>query len=187
MKDYAKLIMVLTCICLISGVLMAFVYGLTEEPINRARENSRMEAIQRVLPPAESVPQLEEATFTYNDKTLQTVTASNNGKHIATVLQVSTSAGYGGDIEIMVGILPDGAVQGVAILNHKETPGLGANIDTPEFCGIFKTRTLNNTDWRVKKDGGDIDEITAATISSRAVTDAVKFALEAYQAEHQNL
>ena len=85
----------------------------------------------------------------------------------------------------MFGFDAQGKSIGIAILEQKETPGLGANIDTPGFRDRLAGQDLQQTNWRVKKDGGDIDHITAATISSRAVTDAVREALEAYLANRE--
>jgi len=75
-------------------------------------------------------------------------------------------------------------VVGLEILNHAETPGLGDKITHDEFKGQFKGKTLESSDWRVKKDGGDFDQITGATISPRAVVKAVHQGLQFYR-EHQ--
>jgi electron transport complex protein RnfG len=76
--------------------------------------------------------------------------------------------------------LPDGTVHGIEVLSHLETPGLGAKIREAKFKDRFKKRSLSNTKWAVKKDAGDIDGITGATISSRAVIKAIKGGLESY-------
>jgi electron transport complex protein RnfG len=86
--------------------------------------------------------------------------------------------GYSGNIEIMVGVDPAGAVTGIEILSHAETPGLGAKITQPAFKKQFVGKNLENADWRVKKDGGQFDQITGATISPRAVVGAVHRGLE---------
>jgi electron transport complex protein RnfG len=92
--------------------------------------------------------------------------------------------GYSGDINIMVGIDPAGTVAGIEILSHNETPGLGDKIELPAFKKIFSGKNLTNADWRVKKDGGEFDQITGATISPRAVVGAVRRGLEFFQ-EHR--
>ncbi len=183
MKEQMKLVLVLSMICLVSGILMALVYNVTAEPIARAREAARMDALRQVLPPTAAAPKLEESTITYEGQEIPVVYARYDGQLLATVLQVKTAEGYGGDIELMAGILPDGSIQGIAILDHKETPGLGAHISGRAFLDLFKGRKLDGTIWKVKKEGGDIDEITAATVSSRAVVDAVRIALAANSAE----
>ena len=80
---------------------------------------------------------------------------------------------------------PDGTVVGIEILTHAETPGLGDKIELASFKDQFQTRTLENIDWRVKKDGGEFDQITGATISPRAVVKAVNAGLT-YFSEHRN-
>ena len=90
------------------------------------------------------------------------------------------AAGYGGPIDLMVGMLPDGTLSGITIISHTETPGLGAKITGESFKNGFAGKALKGTKWTVKKDGGDIDQITAATISSRAVCEAVKQGIDIY-------
>jgi electron transport complex protein RnfG len=87
----------------------------------------------------------------------------------------------------MMGVLPDGTLGGIEILSHAETPGLGSPITEERWKGIFKGRSLDNTDLRVKKDGGDIDQMTGATISPRAVTGAVKKGLEWFRDNRENI
>jgi electron transport complex protein RnfG len=81
----------------------------------------------------------------------------------------------------MVGIDPSGTVVGIEILSHNETPGLGDKIAFPEYKKTFAGKNLDNADWRVKKDGGEFDQITGATISPRAVVGAVRKGLEFYR------
>jgi len=78
-------------------------------------------------------------------------------------------------------------VTGIEILNHAETPGLGDKIAHPAFKDQFKLKNLDNVDWRVKKDGGQFDQITGATISPRAVVKAVKGGLEFYRQHRQEI
>ena len=84
----------------------------------------------------------------------------------------------------MVGLTADNAVNAIEILDQNETPGLGAKIDSDEFKGGFAGRGIADTKWLVTRDKGDIEGITAATISSRAVIQAVKQGLDAYR-EHE--
>ena len=84
----------------------------------------------------------------------------------------------------MVGINAEDNVQAIAIVAQSETPGLGARMVEPAFKDQFKNKNISRTKWAVKKDQGDIDQITAATISSRAVVDAVKSGLDIFK-EHK--
>jgi electron transport complex protein RnfG len=95
--------------------------------------------------------------------------------------------GYSGNIDIMVGIDPGGTVAGIEILSHAETPGLGDKIELPSYKEKFAGKNLDNADWRVKKDGGEFDQITGATISPRAVVGAVRKGLEFYRDHRQEV
>jgi len=77
----------------------------------------------------------------------------------------------------MAGFLADGTIHNVVVLNHKETPGLGTKMTEPKFSDQFNGKDPDDFDLRVKKDGGDVDAITAATVSSRAYCDALQRAL----------
>jgi electron transport complex protein RnfG len=94
---------------------------------------------------------------------------------------VKAPNGFGGDFDLMVGVDSSGRVTDTYVLNHKETPGLGDNMRKEDFKKQFRGRTLTNTRWKVKKDGGDIDALTAATITSRAFTYGVERALLAFK------
>ncbi|MBF6057003.1 electron transport complex subunit RsxG [Thiomicrorhabdus sp. HH1] len=99
------------------------------------------------------------------------------------IFQTIAPNGYSGNIYILVGVLPDGQVSGVRVLKHAETPGLGDKIELEKNNWIlsFDRRILtpgNQHDWAVRKDGGDFDQFTGATITPRAVVGAVKHALE---------
>ena len=106
------------------------------------------------------------------------------GELVGTAFKVVAPDGYSGNIEVMVGLKPDQNINAIEILAHAETPGLGSKIEDAVFKDIFKNKSLDNADWRVKKDGGEFDQITGATISPRAIVVAVRKGLEFYR-EHQ--
>jgi electron transport complex protein RnfG len=101
--------------------------------------------------------------------------------------KVVAPEGYSGNIEIMVGVDEAGTVSGIEILSHAETPGLGDKITHGWFKDQFKGQSLESADWRVKKDGGDFDQITGATISPRAVVGAVRAGLEFFAGHRQKI
>jgi len=104
------------------------------------------------------------------------------GANVAYVYPVTVNTGYAGGIDLLVGVLQDGSVSGVRVIKHKETPGLGDYIDVKKSPWIhqFEGKTLQ-TRWKVKKDGGDIDAMAGATITARAVTEAVARVLRVHQ------
>jgi electron transport complex protein RnfG len=108
--------------------------------------------------------------------------ARNNGLVSAVILPAIAPDGYTTNIDLIVGINRDGSLAGVRVVAHRETPGLGDKIDTRKSDWIlsFANKSLNNPtseQWAVKKDGGDFDQFTGATITPRAVVRAVKRAL----------
>lgn len=187
MKDILRLIVVLTSLCIVSAIALAKIYDLTKGPIAHQKRLEVLRAIKTVLPPYDNEPDRDRVKLPMGidkrGKEIQRVfyRGRKDSRLIGVAFKVISPEGYGGDIEVMVGLLPNGMINGVEILSHLETPGLGAKIRGAKFKDRFKNRTLSNTAWAVRKDGGDIDGITGATISSRAVIKAIKEGLEIYR------
>ena len=180
MKSLLSLVLVLGAICLVAGALLAFVNQVTERPIAEAMRREKLAAIEQVLPAHDNQPDTDLVTLEDGGKTWTFFVGRKGGRYVGAAFEVTSSKGYGGTIRLMVGVNADGTMEGLAVLEQKETPGLGAKIQDPGFRDGFRGRSLTNTNWKVRKDGGDIDAITAATISSRAVTDAVAEGIEVY-------
>jgi electron transport complex protein RnfG len=187
MKDILRLVVVLTCICIVSAIALAQIYGLTKGPIAHQKRLEVLRAIKTVLPPYDNEPDRDLAKLVMGvdkrgeEKEGLFYRGRKGGRLVGVAFKATSREGYGGDIEVMVGVLPNGMINGVEVLSHLETPGLGAKIMEAKFKDRFKKRNLSNTKWAVKKDAGDIDGITGATISSRAVIKAVKDSLEFYR------
>jgi H+/Na+-translocating ferredoxin:NAD+ oxidoreductase subunit G len=193
MKDTIRLAVVLTLIAVGSGLILALVEGVTRAPIAEQRRMQMVKALQAVLPPLDNHPDADTvALVTGTDKKGQPIERTfyrgrENGNLTGIAFKVIAPDGYSGNIEIMVGVAPDGTVSGIEILNNSETPGLGAKIVEPRFKEQFKGKGLEDADWRVKKDGGQFDQITGATISPRAVVKAVKGGLEFFKSHQQQV
>jgi electron transport complex protein RnfG len=182
MKDTFRLILTLSIICLVAGALLAGVDNLTRERIAGVNRDKKLTALQNVLPPYDNSPDANVITVEHGGRSWIFQVAIKDGAFAGAAVETMSAAGYGGDISLMLGINAENKTQAIAILGQKETPGLGANIETDDFKGHFAEKDLAATQWAVAKDGGEIDQITAATISSRAVTEAVKAAIDAYLA-----
>ena len=109
------------------------------------------------------------------------------GQVSGVILPVRTSEGYSGDIDLLVGVNRDGSLGGVRVVTHRETPGLGDNIELAKSDWVlsFNGRARNGSDdpnWAVRKDGGQFDQFTGATITPRAVVDATAVALDYFEA-----
>ena len=114
------------------------------------------------------------------------------GKVVAAILPVTAADGYSGDIDLIVGINADGSIAGVRVLNHKETPGLGDKVELKKSDWVlsFDGRSLDNptiNGWAVKKDKGEFDQFTGATITPRAVVAATLSALQYAQANQATI
>jgi electron transport complex protein RnfG len=186
MKEIPKLMLVLTSICFVSALALSQVYELTKEPIAYQKRLEVLRAIRVVLPEIDNEPDKDvvrlSSADTGEDQT-QDMTFFRgrlNNDLVGIAFVVETREGYGGDIEIMLGLNPQGSILGVEVLSHLETPGLGAKIVDKSFEEQFVGRNLSNTRWAVQKDGGDIDQITGATISPRAVVKAVEQGLRVF-------
>ena len=191
MREMGRLILVLTAIAAGAGLILSFVEGLTREPIAEQRRLVLVRGLEAVLPPFDNAPDTDTVTLvTGTDKkgreTTRTFYRGRQQDEVAGIaFKVVAPDGYSGNIEILVGVDPGGTVAAVEILNHAETPGLGSKITEDWFKDLFKGKSLDGVDWRVKKDGGDFDEITGATISPRAVVGAVRKGLEFFR-EHRD-
>lgn len=190
MNGLLRLVLALTLITVVSGLLLSLVESQTRAPIAEQRRLETLRALQTVLPAFDNSPDADTVQLVYGQdkkgRELQrTFFRGRQGTEVSGVaFPVIAPDGYSGNITMMVGIAPDGTVAGLEILSHAETPGLGDKITRPEFKGQFKGKNLPGVDWRVKKDGGDFDQITGATISPRAVVKAVHKGLQFYS-EHQ--
>ena len=167
MKEIIKYGLILMIVCVIAAVSLAYTYSKTKPLIDKRAAEIAEKTKREVLPGVYSFKEVVK------DKQTFYIGYDKKGNKIGTVVKISTR-GYGGPIEMMVGIKNNGTVSGVNILSHLETPGLGAKIENKEFIEQFNGKRL--AEIILKKDdcNGEIDAITAATISSRAVTDGVK-------------
>jgi Na+-translocating ferredoxin:NAD+ oxidoreductase subunit G len=112
-----------------------------------------------------------------------------DGELVGTAVETFTHRGFSGTIKLMVGLLPDGTINGIEVLEHKETPGLGDKMESgkSDFSVQFEGGTLRTFRLRVRQDGGDVDAITATTISSRAYCEAVQRAWDTYMKKDAEL
>ncbi len=177
-----NMVIALVAVTFAASTSLGFIYQITKEPIAAARLAKKMEAIQNVLPEFNNEPNLEVYKIPTDGDTLYLYPAKIDGGLIGTAIESFTTQGFTGKIRIMVGLLPDGSIYDVAVLEHKETPGLGDKMERKKSdWGIqFKGKDPRNFNISVKKDGGDVDAITASTISSRAFCDAVNRAYNTY-------
>ncbi len=162
----------LTLACLVSGLVIAGVYSITAPEAARQKELAKTQAMQELVKDADQFAPVTGKAGWFE--------AKKDGKVLAVVLP-SESKGYGGAIKLLVAVTPDGKVHDFKVLGHNETPGLGDGIKKPKFKDQFpgKSSTQLNVVKQPVADGSAVEAITGATISSRALTAAVREAVEA--------
>lgn len=177
-----NMVMSLTLISLTASACLGFVYELTKEPIALSILNKKLNAIRQVTPEFDNNPNDEMYRLpTGEGDSLDIYPAKKNGEIVGYAVNTYTSKGFSGNISLMAGFKTDGTILSITVLDHKETPGLGTKMTEPEFKEQFTGKNPAEFKLKVKKDGGQIDAITAATISSRAFCDAVQRAYNTLQ------
>ena len=179
-----NMLVALLVITAVSGGVLGLVYGMTKDAIALVDQKKNEAAIQAVLP-LEGEITYKADTLKYNYEGADLTFPCNlaydaNGNFLGAAVKTS-EGGFGGKIDMMVGFLADGTIKGTSVLSHAETPGLGANM-TGKFKDQFVDKNPASYKLTVTKDGGDVDAITAATITSRAFSKAVDKAYKAFEA-----
>lgn len=183
-STFKNMSLCLLVICLVCSALLAGIYVLTEKPIADAAQAKLEKAISEVSPEFESMSEMKTVTVTLDgaEKELSYYELSRGGEIVAYAIN-SSATGFGGAVKLMVGITPDGTIYNTSVVDcSNETPGLGAKCTEPAFHDQFNGWNPSEKKLSVRKDGGDVDAITAATITSRGYTAAVSAAVEAFKA-----
>ncbi len=158
-------------ISLVAGVLLSLTYVTTKPAIESGRQAKRIASLKAVLPAFDNDP-IAQSYLNKEDPTTIFYPARLNGVDVGMAVQATSSQGFSGDVILITGFTPEGKITKISVLSQKETPGLGTKMTLPEFMNQFEGKSVEKP-LAVKKDGGEIDAITAATISSRAAVDAV--------------
>lgn len=147
---------------------LGYVNQLTKEPIEKAKKQAETGAIKEVVPAFDNTPvgkEIEGVIY---------YPVTKAGVLVGCAVKTFTDKAFSGRFDLMVGFLPDGTINQIVVLDQKETPGLGSKMKEPKFKDQFNTKNPGTWKMTVKKDGGEVDAISAATISSRAFCDAVQ-------------
>ena len=178
--------------------ILSLVNQQTAARISEQRLAAKLAILSEVLPNADAGQALLQDCLQVTDDQLLGRTSAQtlyrwrqNGELSAYIIETTAPDGYSGNIDLIVALSPDGTVLGSRVLEHKETPGLGDKIETRRSPWIYsfsgKVVSPDNADkWAVRKDGGDFDQFTGATITPRAVINAVRNAV-LYVQQHPQL
>ena len=179
-KDYVKKAIhlggTLLAVTAVTGIILGVVEHFTSQAIKQVELAAKNEAFKNVMPIAQTFEPMEKAE---SDSVLDIVQAKDSSGVVGWCMTVETKS-YGGPLQFIAGITKDGAVKAINILNHSDTPGLGARATEPEFYGQFTDKSQLPLKV-VKGSASNPDEIAAisgATITSNAVTDGVNAAVE---------
>lgn len=184
-SNFINMVVTLVLVTGIAATALGFVYDLTKGPIEAAKMKAQTEAITQVLPEFDELGDSYKTLSETGGDSLEFFPAYKGGELVGTAIKTYTKNGFSGFISIMAGIDKDGNFSGYSVLEHAETPGLGSkmsdwfnNSEKPNQNIIGKNP--GTTKFSVSKDGGEIDAITASTITSRAFLDALNRAYNSY-------
>jgi electron transport complex protein RnfG len=198
---------------LIGTALLAYIFNITREPIEKSEAEARLALFRQILPDEhyygdrkskddehdandnkllKNVVEIAPNDLLGNKIPSKAYIAKQDHKFAAVILEAIAHDGYSGDIKLLIAIRADGTVSGVRVLTHKETPGLGDYIDIVHgnWIKLFDNESVEKTpaeQWKVKKDGGKFDYMVGATITPRAVVKAVAKALQFYEQNQHEL
>ena len=179
--------------------LVAYTFDITKQPIADSERKALLRSLHALVTPGSHDNDLFTDVLKMTNRDLlgtsapvRVFRARREGNPVAVVIETVAPDGYGGNIFLLVGIRHDASLLGVRVSKHKETPGLGDAIERERSDWItgFNNKSLTNpaaSGWRVRKDGGEFDQFTGATITPRAVVKAVHRALQFYQAQGDTL
>lgn len=188
-SSFKNMLISLTLISMVAGFSLAYMNDLTMGPISEARKAKKINAIKAVLPVVDNDPYIEKISTALPGKkdSFDIYPGKEKGELNSVAIGTYTDKGYNRLIKLMVGFDIEGKIKDIAVLEQKETPGLGTKITTEKFLSQYRGKNPATWTLKVKKDGGQTDAITGATISSRAFNDAVQNAYNVYNKEKNNL
>jgi len=181
-STFLSMVLTLFMVTLVAAGLLGSVYALTKEPIRLAELKKKNEAIQVVVPGFDNEPSQEVERIFMDGDSLYLYTARLGEEILGTAVETFTKKGFSGEFKLMVGFAPDGSIIDIAVIKHAETPGLGNKMEKgkSDFSVQFMGKHPDSFNIAVTKDRGDVDAITASTITSRAYCDAVTRAYGAF-------
>ena len=178
-STFTNMFLTLLIVTVVSSLAASGVYNLTKVPIAEVARMKQQKAIAQVMPPFDTYSMQTVMPASGKDSLLL-FKGTTGEETVGVAVNTYSYEGYSGLIKLMVGFTPDGTIHNIVVLEQKETPGLGTKMTT-KWKDQFIGKNLKDFNCTVTKDGGQVDAITAATVSSRAFCDAVNRACETYQ------
>ena len=181
-STFFNMIIALFVITIIAGASLGFINDITKGPKARAKLERKVNALKQVLPEFNNNP-VEDVLMLKSDKakdSIEIYTGTFDNKPVGTAVIGSSEKGYSGLVKIMVGFNPDGSIKNIVVLEQKETPGLGTKMKSEKFIRQFKGKKPSEFNLKPQKNGGDVDAIAGATISTRAFGEATQMAYDVF-------
>jgi len=189
-KDtFINMVVSLFAITIISGFSLGYVNEMTIDPIREGKIERKVNALKLVLPQFDNNP-VEDVQLIKSDlakDSVEVFPAFSNNQFVGAAVIGSTEKGFSGLIKLMVGFKPDGTIQNIVVLEQKETPGLGTKMKDEKFLAQFREKKPSAFNLKVTKDGGEVDALTGATITSRAFGVAVQMAYDEFMKNNSSL
>jgi Na+-translocating ferredoxin:NAD+ oxidoreductase subunit G len=182
-SNFINMVSTLVLVTGIAALALGGIYNITKGPIEAAKLRKQQEAIKAVLPPFHSLETRLYKSAREADSLQFNLAYDEGGQLVGVAVNTFTNRGFSGNIKVMVGFLPDGTISNTSVLEHKETPGLGDKMQQNKSAWSLQFNGIHpaSVDLRMTKDGGQIDAITAATITARAFSDAIQRAYETFE------
>jgi len=198
MKISYKELIPFSVLAIVCAIILSISHALTRERISENIEMEKLQVITAVMTPDfdndiyHDVKAISYTDDSGNELTTNAYRARKSDNPVGVVFMPISATGYNGSIQLSLGILEDGSIFAVQVLSHRETEGLGGNIqqDKTDWLKIFTQQSFDITakeQWAVKDDSGNFDQLSGATITSRGVINAVKNSLELYMTEQDTL
>lgn len=187
-STFLNMTITLLVITLVAGLSLGFINDLTVGPIAKAKLERKVNAIKQVLPEFDNNP-VEDIILIESEivkDSIELYPAYFQEKIVGKAVIGSSDKGYSGLIKIMVGFNPDNTIKNIVVLEQKETPGLGTKMKGDKFLRQFRGKDPKTFNLQVIKDGGDVDALTGATITSRAFGEATQLAYDVFVSNTTN-
>jgi electron transport complex protein RnfG len=189
-KDtFINMLVSLFVITIISGFSLGYINELTVGPIEKGKIERKENALKLVLPAFDNNPveDVQKIKSDYAKDSVEVFPAFENNEFVGAAVIGSTEKGFSGLIKLMIGFKPDGTVQNIVVLEQKETPGLGTKMKDEKFLAQFRDINPSAFNLKVTKDGGEVDALTGATITSRGFGEAVQMAYDEFMKNNGSL
>lgn len=189
-KDtFINMVVSLVVITIIAGLSLGFVNNITVGPKAKAKLDKKINALKLVLPTFDNNP-VSDVLLVKSDMAVDSVEiypAFEKNSFVGAAVIGSSEKGFSGLVKLMVGFKESGEIQSIEVLEQKETPGLGTKMKDAKYINQYKGKNPSTFNLNVKKDGGEVDALTGATITSRAFGEATQMAYDEFMKNNEVL